>query len=179
MIRAKLALTLAVAATTLGCGQSAERDDASRTAISPSDADLEMTVLSLMFTEVKPATDTLWAVGNPQTNDEWRKLADAASTTIAAFQQVKLGGAGPNDATWVEEPRWQAYSDDAIAAAEKALVAITDRNLGALREAGDELYAPCESCHIDFHPGMPEEDYSRWWSPSTETYASAYSQLGH
>lgn len=176
MIRAKLALTLAVAASIFGCGQSAEREDAARTAISSTDANLDMTVLSLMFTEVKPATDTLWALSNPQTNDEWQILADAASTTIAAFQQVKLGGAGPNDSIWVEEPRWQAYSDEAIAAAEKASVAITNRNLGALREAGDALYAPCERCHIDFHPGIPEEDYSLWWLPFPETYASAFSQ---
>jgi hypothetical protein len=115
-------------------------------------------ILTLMVDVVAPATNTLWGIDNPDTDVEWRELADAAELTIRAFRQIKEGGIGPNDMAWAADPRWQAYSDAAIAAAEEARIAIEHRDAGALREANAELYGTCGACHLDFHPTIrPEE----------------------
>jgi hypothetical protein len=58
------------------------------------------TIVELMVLDVTPATDTLWGADDPQTDDEWQLLDDAADATIKAFQRAKKGGAGPNDNAW-------------------------------------------------------------------------------
>ena len=117
-----------------------------------------VTVLTLMVDAVTPATNTLGGVGNPDRDAEWQELADAAELMIRAFRQIKEGGTGPNDMGWAADPRWQAYSDAVIATAEEARRAIEQRDLDALREANDDLYVPCASCHLVFHPTIgPEE----------------------
>jgi hypothetical protein len=115
-------------------------------------------ILTLMVDVVGPATNTLWGIDNPVTDVEWRELADAAELTIRAFRQIKEGGIGPNDRAWAADPRWQAYSDAVISSAEEARMAIEHRDSEALRDANNDLYAPCEACHLDFHPTIrPEE----------------------
>ena len=115
-------------------------------------------ILTLMVDVVGPATNTLWGVDNPDTDVEWRELADAAELTIRAFRQIKEGGIGPNDMAWAADPRWQAYSDAVISSAEEARIAIEHRDPEALRDANNDLYAPCEACHLVFHPTIrPEE----------------------
>ena len=114
----------------------------------------EVTILELMTVTVTPASDTLWGVEDPQTNDEWQVLDGAAVEIIQAFEQAKLGGAGPNDSNWVSEPKWQAYADEEIIAGQAARDAIAARDLDALLAAGDLLYPPCEACHIDYNPSL-------------------------
>ncbi len=115
-------------------------------------------ILTLMVDVVGPATNTLRGVEYPDTDVEWRELADAAELTIRAFRQIKAGGIGPNDMAWVADPRWQAHSDAVISSAEAARIAIERRDLDAFREANADLYAPCEACHLEFHPTIrPEE----------------------
>jgi hypothetical protein len=115
-------------------------------------------ILTLMVDVVAPATNTLWGVDNPETDVEWRELADAAELAIRAFRQIKEGGIGPNDMAWAADPRWQAYSDAVISTAEEARIAIEHRDPEALRDANNDLYAPCEACHLEFHPTIrPEE----------------------
>ncbi len=117
-----------------------------------------VSALTLMVDVVTPATNTLLGVENPDSDAQWQELADAAELMIRAFRQIKEGGTGPNDMEWAADPRWQAYSDAVIATAEKARLAIEQRDLDALREANDDLNAPCASCHLEFHPTIrPEE----------------------
>lgn len=113
-----------------------------------------VTILELMAATVTPASDTLWGVDDPQTDEEWQILDDAAVTIVKAFEQSKLGGNGPNDAGWASEPKWQAYADAEIIAGLAARNAIAARDLDALFAAGDLLYTPCEACHIDYNPNL-------------------------
>lgn len=115
-------------------------------------------VLTLMVDVVAPATNTLWGIDNPETDAEWRELADAAELTMRAFRQIKEGGIGPNDMAWAADPRWQAYSDAVISSAIEARIAIEHRDAEALREANNDLYAPCEGCHLEFHPTIQPEE---------------------
>lgn len=114
-------------------------------------------ILDLMTTRVVPATDTLWGADDPQTDAEWQALEDAASETIDAFTIAKAGGSGPNDDSWATNDDWQAFSDEVIAAAELAKLAIAARDIEALWDAGDPLYTPCEACHIAYNPGVSEQ----------------------
>jgi hypothetical protein len=115
---------------------------------------LKVTILELMAATVTPASDTLWGVEDPQTNEEWQVLDAAAEEIIKAFEQAKLGGVGPNDSNWASEPKWQAYADEEIVAGQAARDAIVARDLDALLAAGDLLYPPCEACHIDYNPSL-------------------------
>lgn len=113
-----------------------------------------LSIREVMESVITPATNTLWGVEDPQTDDEWRVLEDAAITTIAAGDLVARGGAGPNDAEWAARGEWQAFNDIMVTAASDALKAIRARDLDALLAANDVLYPPCESCHIAFNPGV-------------------------
>jgi hypothetical protein len=117
----------------------------------------EQSIIELMTTRVAPATDTLWGADDPQTDADWQLLDDAASETIEAFIATKAGGAGPNDNNWAANNDWQAFADDVIAAAELAKLAIGERDIEALWEAGDPLYTPCEACHLVYNPGVAEQ----------------------
>lgn len=116
----------------------------------------DQSILELMTIRVVPATDTLWGAEDPETDAEWQKLEDAATETIKAFELTKAGGSGPNDNNWAANDDWQAFSDDVIAAAELAKLAIAERDIEALWEAGDPLYTPCEACHLVYNPGVAE-----------------------
>lgn len=119
----------------------------------------EVTIMELMIVTITPATDTLWGVKNPQTDEEWQVLDDAAVIVTEAFEKAKHGGAGPNDMQWAREAKWQAYIGEELAAAEAAREAIANRDLDALLEAGNAMYPPCENCHIDYNPAVQGEQY--------------------
>jgi hypothetical protein len=95
------------------------------------DAERKLSTMELMLSKVTPATDTLWGIDDPQTDADWQVFIDAADVTIAAFEQAKVGGSGPNDDTWAADDRWKAYADEVIAAANSTKVAIEARDLGS------------------------------------------------
>ena len=130
----------------------------SLSACSPSNDQPESSINELMLDVVTPAANTLWGVADPQTDADWNVFVVAASQVIAAGEQIKRGGSGPNDMTWAAEPAWQAFADTLIGAANDARDAASAKNLDALFEANDVLYPPCEECHIQFHPGVDAEE---------------------
>jgi len=118
----------------------------------------ETTIMEVMVATITPATDTLWGVDDPQTDEEWQVLDDAARAVIESFEKVRSGGGGPNDASWASEAKFQAYIDEEIAAGKAARAAIAAKDLDALFAAGDVLYPPCENCHIDYNPGVAGQE---------------------
>ena len=127
-------------------------------ACSPSEDSPASSINELMLDVVTPATNTLWGVEDPQTDADWSVFIDAASQVIAAGEQIKRGGSGPNDMTWAADPAWQAFADTLIGAANDARSAAAAKDLDALFNANDVLYPPCEECHIQFHPGVGAEE---------------------
>jgi len=113
----------------------------------------------LMTDTITPASDIIWGVEDPQTDEQWQVLDDAAVTLMESFEATRNGGIGPNDDAWASEAKFQAYIDQEIAALEQARAAIAARNLDALFDAGGELYTPCEECHIDYNPAVEEQPY--------------------
>jgi hypothetical protein len=113
-----------------------------------------LSVNETMVSVITPATDYLWQMQDPQSDDDWKRLQDAAAVVIAAGSLIRQGGAGPNDDEWAADPAWQAFTDRMVDAAVDARIAARNKNLDALLEAGNVLYPPCEECHRQFHPGI-------------------------
>jgi len=113
-----------------------------------------VTVKEVMESVITPATNTLWGAEDPQTDEAWQELEDAAITTITAATYVARGVSGTSDREWSNTPEWQAFNNVMIEAATDALKAIRERDIEALYVANDVLYPPCEGCHIAFNPGV-------------------------
>lgn len=114
-----------------------------------------VTIKDLMEQTITPATNTIWGAYAPPSDEaEWKSLEEAAVTLLAAANLVALGGAGPMDNEWAEDPAWKAFNQVMIDAGVDALAAIRARDHDALLTAGDVLYPPCEGCHQQFNPAV-------------------------
>ena len=114
-----------------------------------------VSIRDLMERTITPASNTLWgAYEAPTTPAEWRMLEEAAVTMLVAAQVNSIGGTGPADADWVQQPAWKAFNTVMLEASRDALTAIRAQDHDALLAAGDKLYPPCEGCHVQFNPGV-------------------------
>jgi hypothetical protein len=113
-----------------------------------------VSIKEVMESLITPMTNILWGVDDPKTDEEWSVLEDAAISVIASGTLINLGGTGPQDNDWVKDPAWLAFSKVMTNAGEDSLKAIRNRDLEALFEAGNVLYPPCEGCHLQFNPGV-------------------------
>ncbi len=111
-------------------------------------------VFELMQTVVVPASDTVWGIEDPRTDEDWQVFVDAAEALIVASETIKQGGTGPNDATWAASPDWQTFAERLLAASRAVKTAALQRDLDGMFSAGDVLYPPCEECHLEFNPGV-------------------------
>jgi hypothetical protein len=118
----------------------------------PSVAVPDVPIREHMETVIAPATDTIWGINDPQTDEEWQVVDDAAVAIIEAMTGMKEGGTGPNNVAWAANADWDNYMDIVIAAAQMTREAVADRNVDGVYAAGDVLYPPCEGCHLKFHP---------------------------
>lgn len=143
-----IALLLALFATTTSESQDTE-----------SAAIMSGTVMEAMVVTITPASDIIWGVEDPQTDEEWQVLDDAAVTLMETFEATRKGGGGPNDDAWASEAGFQVYIDQEMVALEQARAAIEARDLDGLFDAGGELYTPCEECHIDYNPAVSGEEF--------------------
>ncbi len=117
----------------------------------------DISIKALMLSQITPASDTLWGVDEPQSGAEWQVLDAAALSLIKAFEVARAGGSGSLDRQWASSATWQMFIDQEIAALSSARQAIKARNLEKLMQANDALYTPCETCHIEFNPGVTAE----------------------
>jgi len=112
-------------------------------------------VNNLMLTVITPATNTIWGVEDPQTDEEWQVLIDAAAQIIDVSRQIKNGGSGPNDSIWAQDPAWQQFADVLIESGVEIQAAAKARDLDTLMDVSNEkMYPPCEECHLQFLPGV-------------------------
>jgi hypothetical protein len=114
----------------------------------------QATIKEVMERIITPATNTLWGADNPQTDEEWQTLDDAAITMIAIGNVLDMGGSGPSDNDWAADPVWKAFNQAMSNAAVQYRQAIQDKSMDAMFEAGDAIYTPCEACHLQFNPGV-------------------------
>lgn len=116
-------------------------------------------VNDVMVNFVTPATNTIWEIEDPQTDEEWQVFIEAASQLIDAATRIKSGGAGPNDTAWAQEAEWQRYADVLIESGQEIQAAAAARDLETvINVSNDKMYPPCEECHMMFHPGFREQE---------------------
>lgn len=116
-------------------------------------------VNDIMVNIVTPVTNTIWGIEDPQTDEEWQVYIDAAEQLVNAAARIKAGGAGPNDAAWATEADWQRFADILIESGREIATAAANKDLDAVIEiSNDQMYPPCEECHIQFHPGLQEQE---------------------
>lgn len=116
-------------------------------------------VNDIMVNIVTPATNTIWGIEDPQTDEEWQVFIEAASQLIDAATRIKSGGTGPNDSAWANEAEWQRYADVLIESGQEIQAAAAARDLETvINVSNDKMYPPCEECHIMFHPGFQEQE---------------------
>jgi hypothetical protein len=120
-------------------------------------AEPQGTVLEVMTLVITPATNTIWGVEDPRSDEEWQVYIDAAEQLIAATTRIKAGGTGPNDPTWAANPAWQQFADALIESGREVRAAAEARDLDTMINASnDKMYPPCEECHAQFHPGLQQ-----------------------
>jgi hypothetical protein len=119
------------------------------------DTSSSTSVNDLMLTVITPATNTIWGIEDPQTDEEWQVFIDAAAEIIDVTTKIKAGGSGPNDSAWAEDPEWQRFADVLIESGMEIQAAARARDLDTLiNVSNDKMYPPCEECHTKFHPGL-------------------------
>jgi cytochrome c556 len=117
-------------------------------------------VNDVMTDVITPASNTLWSVEDPQSDAEWQVLSAAAIALVDASEAIRQGGSGPNDMEWAANPAWQAFLNTLAGAASDARDAAAAKDLDSLLNANDVLYPPCEECHLQFHPGVSEQEFN-------------------
>jgi hypothetical protein len=118
-----------------------------------------MPIKQLMETTITDASNAIWNAYDPPSSDEqWKALEEAALKLIAAAKVTAVGGTGPMDNEWAKQPAWQPFNAAMLAASEAALAAIRAKDHTALLAASDALYPPCEGCHMQFNPGVVNQN---------------------
>ena len=118
-----------------------------------------MPIKQLMETTITDASNTIWGAYDPPASDEqWAALEKAALALIEATKVNAVGGTGPMDNEWAKQPAWKPFNDAMLQASESALAAIRAKDHDALLAAGDVLYPPCEGCHLQFNPGVVNQN---------------------
>lgn len=100
-----------------------------------------------------PAADVVWGAGSGAPADDlaWEKVT--ANAVMIAESGAMLLAAPRNPG----QPEWTEQAEAMIAAAKAAAEAAQQHNLDGVLEAGDALYASCESCHEKFMPAKVAE----------------------
>lgn len=118
-----------------------------------------MPIKQLMETTITDASNTIWGASDPPTSaEQWAALEKAAIALIDATKVNAIGGTGPMDNEWAKQPAWKPFNDAMLAASEAALKAIRAKDHAALLAASDVLYPPCEGCHLQFNPGVVNQN---------------------
>jgi hypothetical protein len=116
-----------------------------------------LSIKQVMQSVITPATNTLWEIYEPESEEQWLQLEQAAIATIAAGTLTGLGGVGEQDMQSAQEPDYQSFNRLMIKAAQDALSAIEKRDVAAFQQAADALYPPCEGCHLVYNPGVANQ----------------------
>ena len=118
-----------------------------------------LTTKQLMETAVTDASNAIWnAFDPPKSDEEWSALERAALALIDATKRNAVGGTGPMDKEWAAQPAWKPLNEAMLQASQGALTAIRAKNHEALLAASDQLYPPCEGCHLQFNPGVVNQN---------------------
>ena len=139
-----------------GCFPPTERE-AAIAAQTATDMRLPVSLNEVMVAMVNNAADPIWLAAwrHPEDNDTWRALERNAYQLEIAGSLLAVPGTGPLDDAWTSDPKWGFFCEQLKEAGRNARIAIANRDLEAIKLAGDDLVEICEGCHIAFKPAEP------------------------
>ena len=120
---------------------------------------LETSVNAVMVALVDHAAHVIWEQGSKAslTGRDWQVVEQHAIQLIAAGTLVSLGGSGPEDSVWSQDPAWQRWSLALREGGRAALAAANGADRPALQAAGEQIVDACFGCHDRFKPDAPTE----------------------
>ena len=126
--------------------------------IAASDTDNAVrSVMEWMIEVIAPNSDILWNVEEPLSAENWQAYGLAAAAIVEASTAIAEGARSLDGELWSNEAAWQDLNTLMKQAAMQAKIASETKDLDKLYEAGDALYPPCESCHLQFNPGVIQQ----------------------
>jgi hypothetical protein len=154
-----MAAALCAAAAVAGCERQQTPPAATASSAPTAKIAPPLSVNEMMVMIVDRPGELLWDSEKegrgPRTAEDWYLLQNHAVDLAAAATLIRLGGTGPNDAAWAQDPNWQKSSVQLTDAALKARRAAEAKDLGALAAANGEIVDACEACHKQFKPDIP------------------------
>lgn len=125
--------------------------------VMPETLRLPISTNELMASLINHAADPIWVAAwrNPQSDRDWRELEHLAKQLQIGGALLSVPGSGPVDEMWTKRDEWQLYAGSLSKAAERAVYAARSKDIELIGRAGDEIVDICESCHVDFKPGLP------------------------
>ena len=121
----------------------------------------QLSINAMMVALVDHAAHNLWEVERegkaPKSDADWEIVTEHAIQLAAAGPAITVGGTGPTDALWVQNPAWRAHAQNMSDAGVAALRAAQAKNLDQLIAANGKLVDSCEACHKEFKPAIPTE----------------------
>lgn len=151
------------------------RDAAVLPAPRPAAADtfhLPVSLNEVMVALVNHAADPIWLASwrNPESERDWRELAYQATQLELAGALLVIPGNGPMDEEWTSNPQWTAWANRLEAAGNRAVKAISARDLERISRSGDEIVDVCEGCHLAFKPDLPTSGLFGELSPNADDF---------
>lgn len=123
---------------------------------------LPVSTNALMVGLVDHSADYIFAVGNgdlPRDDHDWDQVRSSVYDMILAGAIMKVPGTGENDAGWVANEDWQAWSDDLTAIGNDALLLADAKSTDteAWMAIGNRLTTNCDDCHQSYKPEIPSQ----------------------
>jgi len=117
---------------------------------------LPVSLNEVMVALVNSSADPLWVAAwrPPESEEGWRALERSAYQLELAGALLTVPGTGPLDEAWTSDPQWAEFSRQLKQAGLQSRAAVAERDLDAIKLAGDAIVETCEGCHIAFK--LPE-----------------------
>lgn len=145
-----------------GCAESSEEPAAKFELAGPQPlqsggAQLPVSLNTVMVALINHAADPIWVAAwrSPESDADWRQLERMAVQLEVGGALLKMPGIGPNDLEWATSPDWQNWASALQQAGAAAVVAVAERDIEAIGQAGDRIVETCEGCHSAFKPAIP------------------------
>ncbi len=156
-----LACGLALAALAGGVAAAAEPPTPAPEAAAKASPIKPVTTFNILMVQfVDQAADAIWDAGvsPPKANCAWEQVEYHAIQLATTGTLLRVGGTGPLDNQWAAKPRFGLLADRMTDYALDAAKAAREKNAKALKIAGDNLVANCETCHRNFKPDIPTQN---------------------
>jgi hypothetical protein len=142
---------------------------------------LPVSLNEVMVALVNHSADPIWLAAwhNPESDKDWRNLERMAYQLQVAGALLVIPGNGPMDDEWTSDPQWQAWASALEAAGDRAVKAVSARDINRISSSGDEIVDICEGCHIAFKPDLPTSGMFGELSPTAEDFEETEREDAH